>query len=295
MENKIGKIEKLVLKGSSGRDIIADCTYPEELSNVPLVIFCHGFKGFKDWGHFNLMADEFAKKGIAFLKFNFSHNGGTIEDPIDFPDLNAFGENDFVKELEDMKVVTDTVFNSSAIIEGQTEFKELLSKIDNQNITMIGHSRGGGMATIFCETEKRIKNLVLLAAVSDFTLHQPPEEVMSYWEQQGVVYIENGRTKQQMPMFFSFAEVFKENIALLNIERACSNVQQNTLVVQGLDDEVVLPTEAKSLVSWIEGAESIFVDKSNHSFGSTHPYTGSTLPGETDKVVGGTISFIKAH
>ena len=67
------------------------------------------------------------------------------------------------------------------------------------------------------------------------------------------------------------------------------------MVIQGLDDEVVLPTEAKSLVSWIEGAESIFVDNSNHSFGSTHPYTGSTLPGETDKVVGGTISFIKAH
>ena len=56
----------------------------------PLIIFCHGYKGFKDWGAWNLMAEAFAKIGFCFIKFNFSHNGGTIEQPIDFPDLEAF-------------------------------------------------------------------------------------------------------------------------------------------------------------------------------------------------------------
>ena len=44
----------------------------------------------------------FAASGIAVLKFNFSHNGGTVEQPIDFPDLEAFGHNNYTKELDDL-------------------------------------------------------------------------------------------------------------------------------------------------------------------------------------------------
>ena len=47
--------------------------------------------------------------GIAVLKFNFSHNGGTVEQPIDFPDLEAFGHNNYTKELDDLNQVLDWV------------------------------------------------------------------------------------------------------------------------------------------------------------------------------------------
>ena len=51
------------------------------------------------------MAKEFAKDGFCFIKFNFSHNGGTVEQPIDFPDLEAFGNNNYTKELDDLESV----------------------------------------------------------------------------------------------------------------------------------------------------------------------------------------------
>src|SRR5690606_40169934 len=59
-------------------------------TNTPkkIVVFLHGFKGFKDWGHFNEVMHFFAENNMVFVKFNFSHNGGTIDQPIDFPDLD---------------------------------------------------------------------------------------------------------------------------------------------------------------------------------------------------------------
>mgnify|MGYP001066802479 CR=1 FL=1 len=292
----IEKIQKVVLKGSSNRDIVADITYPlinaVNDDKIPVVIFCHGFKGFKDWGHFNVMAKEFAEKGFAFLKFNFSHNGGTVDDPIDFPDLEAFGENDFIKELEDMSVVIDALFDSSCVLTGRGAFDKLLPSLNTDNISMMGHSRGGGIATIFCASEKRIKKLVLLAAVSDFAARQPTPEAMYYWKQQGVMYIENGRTKQQMPMFYSFVEAFEKNLELLNIKSACKKMTQKTHVIQGLSDEVVKPDEAENLVSWLDNPSFLFIENSNHVFGSCHPYEGNVLPGETGQLVSSTIKFL---
>lgn len=36
----------------------------------PLIVFCHGFNGFKDWGAFNLMADYFWE-GVSICKIKF--------------------------------------------------------------------------------------------------------------------------------------------------------------------------------------------------------------------------------
>ena len=44
---------KIVLEGKNGRPIICDLRFNETGEKQPLIIFCHGFKGYKDWGHFN--------------------------------------------------------------------------------------------------------------------------------------------------------------------------------------------------------------------------------------------------
>jgi hypothetical protein len=82
-----------VLEREGKKPLLIDYYLPAEQRNCPLLIFCHGYKGFKDWGGWSLMSQDFAKSGFAFIKFNFSHNGGTMEQPIDFPDLEAFGHN----------------------------------------------------------------------------------------------------------------------------------------------------------------------------------------------------------
>jgi len=79
--------KNLILKTKGPKPIVYDVCYIQSQRPKPIVIFCHGYKGFKDWGAWDLVAKSFANAGFFFLKFNFSHNGGTVEQPMDFPDL----------------------------------------------------------------------------------------------------------------------------------------------------------------------------------------------------------------
>ena len=104
------------------KPIVTDVFYKKNNTKNPIVIFCHGYKGYKDWGAFDLMSSSFLEAGIALLKFNFSHNGGTPEQPIDFPDLEAFGNNNYMIELDDLESVINWVSTAE-------EFKD---EIDNK-------------------------------------------------------------------------------------------------------------------------------------------------------------------
>ena len=203
--------EKFVLRGFNGRPILGDFRAPQSGKNLPLVIFIHGFKGFKDWGHFNQMADYFTSKGFAFLKFNFSHNGGTIHEPIDFPDLEAFSENSFWKEIKDLEAVLDALQGQHEVLEGRKQLEAFVQQIDQQQVHLIGHSRGGGIAILTAARDIRIARTVSWAGVGDFTRYIPKGEQLKYWEDRGVVYVENKRTLQQMPMKYSFVKELIEH------------------------------------------------------------------------------------
>ena len=63
-----------MLKNKGLKPILVDFFYKKESKKMPIIIFCHGYKGFKDWGAWNLVGEEFANKNFFFIKFNFSHN-----------------------------------------------------------------------------------------------------------------------------------------------------------------------------------------------------------------------------
>ena len=148
-----------VLKDDNKKPILLDVFYKKNHVKKSIVIFCHGYKGFKDWGAWSLMGKEFAINDFFFLKFNFSHNGGTVENPIDFPDLNAFGNNNFSHELDDLDRILD-------YLEGD----EISNETDLENIILIGHSRGGGSALIKASENPKIKKIITWAGVSDFKI-----------------------------------------------------------------------------------------------------------------------------
>ena len=66
------KINGVIKSSYHNKEILYDVRYqPDGRPKVP-VIFIHGFKGFKDWGTFNILSEYFAGKGFVFVKFNFS-------------------------------------------------------------------------------------------------------------------------------------------------------------------------------------------------------------------------------
>ena len=82
-------LKNIVLEKEGFKPILMDFFYKKSIQNMPIVIFCHGYKGFKDWGAWDLVGKKFANNNFFFIKFNFSHNGGTVENPIDFGSIDA--------------------------------------------------------------------------------------------------------------------------------------------------------------------------------------------------------------
>ena len=266
------------------KPILTDLFYKPTNTKKPIVIFCHGYKGYKDWGAWNLAAEEFAAEELFFVKFNFSHNGGTVENPIDFPDLEAFGHNNFVLELDDLETVIDWLLGNS----------EIKNEAYFENITLIGHSRGGGIVTLKASENSKVSKVISWAGVSDYGSRFPKDEkFLQYWEKEGVSYIENARTKQQMPHYFQFYTNFKENEERLTIKNAVTKLSIPHLIIQGENDEVVKPNEAENLHRWNPKSELIVVEGMNHPLGCTQPWEGANMPVHLAEVVKYSVDFIK--
>lgn len=265
------------------RPILGDVIFKKNEQKKPVVIFCHGYKGYKDWGAWNLAAEEFARNDIFFLKFNFSHNGGTLENPIDFPDLEAFGQNNFTIELDDLETVINWLL-------GNEDFK---NEIDSNNITLIGHSRGGGIVSIKAAENSNISKLITWNGVSDFGARFPSEAQLVMWEKAGVSYIENARTKQQMPHYFQFYKNFKENEERLSIRNSISKISIPHLIIQGDNDEVVLPREAENMHKWNPKSELEYIKEMNHPLGCSQPWKQDKMPVYLSETVEKSIRFIK--
>lgn len=270
-------LKNQVYIGSNKRQSLIDLNLPNNDTEL-LVLFIHGYKGYKDWGCWNLVEEFFVDKGIGFCKLNLSHNGGTIDSPIDFSDLEAFGENRYTYELEDIAEGIDWIF----------------SKIDmtNKQLFLIGHSRGGGDVILSSEDE-RVNGIITWASISDIGSRFPTGKELQKWKEDGVRYIENARTKQQMPHYFSFYEDWFYNQDLLNIESAAKSIEKPCLHIHGDNDEAVSFNESKSLSKWTKG-ELVIIKGANHTFGSSHPWNSNLLPQPLAEVCQKTYEFIQS-
>ena len=278
------KLKNNVLTCTNQKDTLIDYFFKKNHQAKPIVIFCHGYKGFKDWGAWDLVAEAFAEAGYFFVKFNFSHNGGTMEQPIDFPDLEAFGQNNYTKELDDLQFVIDHVTSDSFKFSAET---------NSSQISIIGHSRGGGIVTIKASEEATIHHVISWAGVSDFASRFPKGEALQEWKNSGKMYVTNGRTKQEMPHFYQFFEDFQANESRLNIQRATKNIQIPHLIVHGTSDPAVSSEDAKDLHDWNPNSKLHFIENADHVFGARHPWEESTLPKHLEEIVKTTIDFIK--
>ncbi|TNF27258.1 MAG: hypothetical protein EP314_05020, partial [Bacteroidetes bacterium] len=227
-----------IIEGSENRQMAVDVRFDDQFSNQPVVIFVHGFKGFKDWGHFPKVGEEIAKAGFAFVSFNFTHDGTTIDQPTDFADLEAFGNNNYHKELFD----TEQVING---VSGGSLFPDVA--MDRERIFLFGHSRGGGISIVKASEDDRVKGLVTWNSIGDMKRTQADFDT---WMEEGVIYIPNARTNQQMPMYYQFVEDYFAQQERYYLETACSNIQVPTLFIHGTNDQTVPYEYAQKLNEW---------------------------------------------
>lgn len=266
--------------GSGNKPISIDIQFQSNKTIKPIVLFCHGFKGFKNWGHFDLISDYFAQHGFVFVKFNFAWNGTTLEHPIDFVDLDAFGRNNFSKELEDIGLVLDFLENNATTFEA-----------DKQAIYLIGHSRGGGVAILKTKEDNRIKKLITWASIKNIADFFSTID-MDKWKIDGVVYTLNGRTQQNMPLYYQLYEDYRANNICLDIAAAAKMCTIPWLILHGTNDTSV-PFSCATYLSSLN-AKSILleIENADHTFGGKHPWKSTKLPEDTIRLVEATMKFI---
>ena len=276
------KIDIQLTSKHNNRPFSADATFRPDGKPKPVIIFNHGFKGFKDWGPFNLLAEKFAKNGFLFIKMNFSHNGTTIERPYDFTDLEAFAQNNFCIELDDTGVLIDYLFSKGSSIPNE--------EIDLSKLYVIGHSRGGAHVILKSNEDKRIKGVVTWAAVPNLETWHSKDQI-EQWKKVGRIFIHNSRTNQEMPMDFQLVENFIQNKDRLQVPEAVKNLQIPMLSIHGSDDPTVSVEAVKQIGSWNPYVKIEIIEGAGHTFGGTHPFGGDKIPHDLNKVTDLTIEF----
>lgn len=276
-------LNNLILPGQHQLPIVCDVFYKRAPHPLPIVIFVHGFKGFKDWGHFNELGKHFAENGFIFIKFNFSHNGTTPEQPDVFADLEAFGQNNYGIELDDLQ----------SVINWSLSCKELDGIRIPDQVSIIGHSRGGGISILKAAEEARVSKLVTWASVSDF-LNRNKKRTIETWERDGVVYATNARTKQKMPMYFQFYLDLQKHAERYNIQKAMQSLQIRALIIHGSADEAVSPQDAVQLRHFAKHAELLLVENAGHTFDVKHPFEGGVFPPNAELIIFKTIEFLRS-
>ena len=251
----------------------------------PIVIFVHGFKGFKDWGHFNLIADYFAEWNFVFVKINLSHNGTTPENPVDFVDLEAFSENNFSIELDDLERVMDYLGSDACIIPKE--------EMNLEKILLLGHSRGGGLVILKGNQDPRVSKVAAWAPIHNLK-ERWPQEVLEQWKKDGIYYVYNGRTQQNMPLKYQLVEDVMANYELMDIPKAVRDIHPPLLVIHGTTDETLDYHHSLTMKKINPKLDLLLLDGAGHTFGGKHPWSSPALPEDTLKALERTREFFNS-
>ena len=266
-----------------GDAVHADVRFSEADAPLPVVVMCHGFKGFKDWGPFPAWGRRLAEAGFVSVLFNFSHNGVSPEQPTQFTQMDRFAQNTFTRELDDLAAVLDAV----------AQRKLPASNADPARIGLMGHSRGGGTAILQTARDDRVKTLVTWSAVAGFINRFSPEQIDD-WKRQGYTEIMNTRTGQKMRLDRVLYDDAMAHREALNVGEAAAEVGGVPwLIVHAEDDASVSIDEAETLAHANPEAR-LFRAGEGHTFGGAHPFEGE-VPSALKAVWEETLAFFEEH
>ncbi len=132
------KTDNIRIDGDHGK-LSAVIQTPDNKSQYPIVIICHGFTSQKEFTVLKNIADFLEADGIASIRFDFNGHG---ESEGRFQDMTV------LNEIEDLKKVY--------------EYVRTLPEVTS--ISLAGHSQGGVVSSMTAgELGEKIKSIVLLA------------------------------------------------------------------------------------------------------------------------------------
>lgn len=233
----------------------------------PVIVLCHGFKGFMDWGFFPLLSTRMAQAGLVAVSLNAS-GCGIGDDIMVMDDELAFFHDTYSRQLEDIARVR--------------EFARGLDGVDPEREVLMGHSRGGGMA-IISAAEEPPAALVTWAAIDDPDRFD--DATKAQWRADGELLVPNGRTGQIHRLSVAAMDDFLEYRERLDILAAAGRFEGPFLAIHGSDDATVPWQAAERLAAKAPNGSSLILEGANHALGATHPM-GTEIPAALEAAIG---------
>jgi pimeloyl-ACP methyl ester carboxylesterase len=250
--------------------------------NKRLIVVCHGFKGFKDWGFFPYLAENLAiRAGATVVSFNFS-GSGIGPDLENFTDLEGFAHNTFSREVADLEVILDGV-RAGQLGEARLDPPD--------SVGVLGHSRGAAAAILVGAVRPEVRAVVTWAGIgSVFRYEAWFAESLGEGD---VMQVLNARTGQRLPLHRDVLDDLRANRGALDMEAAACRLGPALLIVHGTADEAVPVAEAYSLHAAAVTAELAIIDGAGHTMDASHPFPG-TNP-RLDEAVSRSVAHFEAH
>jgi len=201
-------------------------------------------------------------------------------------DLEAFSDNNFSIELDDIGVLIDYLHSDQLTIP--------LEEISVDKLHLIGHSRGGSLVLLKAREDVRIMSVTAWAPIDNLQ-ERWSKEARDQWQKEGVSYVYNGRTKQNMPMKYQLIEDTINNRTRLDVLNAVNSIDKPILLIHGTED-TTLPYQGTVTLSKANSLAQIhIIEGANHVFGGSHPYPTDQdeSPEHTQQVLEYTLAFLQ--
>ena len=247
-----------------GKVLRGDCVTPDASTPCPVVVVCHGFKGFKNWGFFPELGGRLAAAGFAAVLFNFS-GAGVGADLLEFTELDAFAGDTISAQLDDLGCVLDAVH-------GQVFGA---GRLDVGRLAVLGHSRGGAVALLRARADHRIHAVASWSGIASLWRYSARE--VAEWRRQGFMEFLNTRTGQRMRIDAGYLADLEANRQRFDVQAAVQALDRPILLVHGSEDLAVPEHEARELHAASGGRATLHpIRATGHTFGVVHPWAGST-------------------
>lgn len=264
------------IPGADGQPIYGDAHVPRgEAAGVLLI--CHGFKGYKDYGLFPRLAAA-AERGLIAHRFNFSHSGMTRRiETFERPEL--FERETWMKQVHDVRAV------AAAVRRGEIAGGAL-------PMVWFGHSRGGVTVLLAANDAPDEPVGLVTAGAPNYTCNLSEHERRAL-RKHARLPSPSSRTQQTLYVGKQWLEEIEADPERHDPLKAIAQAPCPVLVVHGSGDATIDLSCAEALAAaGGEKATLRVIEGASHTFDARNPLgADAPLPPSTAAIIEATCDF----
>lgn len=257
------RMKQWTVEGGAGQPILGDTHLPGG-EPVGVILLCHGFKGYKDYGFFPRLADAAAEAGFVAHRFNFSHSGMTNNiETFERPEL--FERDTWGKQVADLRAVVAAVGSGELAGGGLPQ-------------VWFGHSRGGITVTLSAarafaggaDWAARPAGVVL--ASSPHRANYYGEEITNDLRERGRYPSPSNRTGQTLYIGKAWLDEIEADPDAFDPVKRIAGIACPILLLHGTADDAVPPASSGMLADAAGGRATLhLMDGAGHTYNAPNP------------------------